>query len=328
MKTHRALACSVGGTILAGCRGPQSALDPAGPAAHDLASLFGVMAAAAVVIWVVMIALTVAAVRARPDAEGHRRATWWILGGGALVPTLCLTALLGSGLSMLPGLVGPAPAGSLRVVVVGEQWWWRVRYPRPGGGSVELANEIHVPVGEPVDFWLESRDVIHAFWIPSLGGKLDMLPGRPTRLALTAAREGVLRGVCAEYCGASHALMSFDVVVEGRRAFEAWLAQQAEPARRPGGHHEARGEAVFFEVGCGACHTVRGTPADGVLGPDLTHVGSRRSLAALSLPNTPGAFARWVAHAESVKPGALMPRFAMLPRADLEALAAYLEGLQ
>ncbi len=313
---------------LVGCHGAQSALDPAGPAARHIATLFWWMTAAAVLVWVIMVALTIYSVHAPVERRSRHRATWWIIGGGAVVPTVALTALLAFGLAALPELVAPAPEGSLRVMVSGEQWWWRVRYPRPGGAAVEMANEIHIPVGEPIDFRLESADVIHSFWIPSLGGKLDMFPGRVTRLALTATRIGPLRGVCAEYCGASHAYMSFDVVVEGRASFERWLAHQAEPARTPASPLAAQGQTVFLASGCGSCHTLRGTASDGVIGPDLTHVGSRRSLAALTLPNDPAAFSRWIAHTDTVKPGALMPDFGMLPRDDLRALAAYLEGLQ
>lgn len=309
---------------LLGCRGPQSALDPAGPAARELATLFAWMAASAAVVWAVMVALTVYSVKASPETLRRHRATWWIVVGGALVPTALLTALLVVGLAAMPALVAPAPEGSLRVDVSGEQWWWRVRYPQPDGSAFELANEVHVPVGEAVDFHLDSADVIHSFWIPSLGGKLDMFPRRVTRLALTATRLGPLRGVCAEYCGASHAFMSFDVVVEARADFDRWVAHQREPAFTG----DPRGAALFVATGCGACHTVRGTPAGGTLGPDLTHVGGRRSLAALTLRNDPAAFARWIAHPDRVKPGALMPAFDMLPRDDLRALAAYLEGLR
>ncbi len=199
------------------------------------------------------------------------------------------------GLSMLPDLVAPAPEGSLKIVVSGEQWWWRVRYLPPGGEAIVLANEIRLPVGEPVEFRLESPDVIHSFWIPSLGGKMDMIPGRLTRLALEPTRTGVFRGVCAEYCGTSHALMSFYVVVMEKEEFDRWLAHQAAPAEPPAEPLAARGQELFLANGCGACHTVRGTPADGVIGPDLTHVGSRLSLAAGILPNEPDAFQRWIA---------------------------------
>ncbi|MEZ4408652.1 MAG: cytochrome c oxidase subunit II [Polyangiales bacterium] len=312
---------------LGACRGPQSALDPAGESASRVASLFWVMLVGAAVVWAAVVALTVWAARSRADEGPRTRSAWLIIGGGAAVPTVVLTALLAVGLSMLPAMVAPAPPGSLRVAVTGEQWWWRVRYPRDDG-AVTLANELHLPLGEPVDLTLDSADVIHSFWIPPLGGKLDMLPGRPNRLALRATRAGVFRGVCAEYCGDSHALMAFDVVVEPREALDRWLTHQAEPAATPTDPLAARGAALFVADGCGACHAVRGTVSDGRLGPDLTHVGSRRSLAAGTLRNEPDALTRWIARADALKPDAHMPAFAMLARDDLRALAAYLEALR
>jgi len=189
-------------TALAGCHGPQSALDPAGEGAARIATLFWGMTVGAAIVWAAVAALTVYAVRVAPEAQGRKRRGMLIIGGGVLLPTVTLTGLLVYGLALLPSLVAPAPAGSLRVMVTGEQWWWRVRYPTAGGGSVELANELHLPRGEAVDLRLDSADVIHSFWVPSLGGKLDMFPATTTRLALRPTRDGVFRGVCAEYCGA------------------------------------------------------------------------------------------------------------------------------
>ncbi len=229
---------------------------------------------------------------------------------------------------MLPGLVAAAPAGSLQIAVSGQQWWWRVHYLSPDGAAVELANEIRLPVGEPVEFQLESLDVIHSFWIPSLGGKVDMIPGRKTRLALLPTRTGVFRGVCAEYCGSAHALMAFDVVVVEKEEFERWLVQQREPAADPLETIAARGRDLFLANGCSACHTIRGTAADGIVGPDLTHAGGRASFGAGTLRNVPGAVHRWITQTERLKPGVHMPAFDMLPEEELRALAAYLESLQ
>jgi cytochrome c oxidase subunit 2 len=281
-----------------------------------------------VVIWLAVIALALYAVRVRPEAHSRRQANVLIIGGGAIIPTVVLAGLLVYGLALTPELLAPAPEGSLKLAVTGEQWWWRVRYMPPGGEAVELANEIRLPVGEHVEFHLESPDVIHSFWIPSLGGKLDMIPGRVTRLTLQSTRTGVFRGACAEYCGTSHALMLFSVVVMEQEDFARWLARQAQPAWEPTSPLAAHGRELFLANGCGACHTVRGTPADGVVGPDLTHVGGRLSLGAGILPNDPDAFVRWIGRTEAVKPGVHMPAFGMLPPEDLEALALYLEGLQ
>jgi cytochrome c oxidase subunit 2 len=319
-----------GALWLAGCDGPQSALDPAGRGAARIANLFWGMAAGAGIIWLAVIGLAIYAMRVRPESHSQSGAQFLIIGGGAVLPTVVLAGLLAYGLAMIPQLLVPASGSALHIAVSGEQWWWRVRYLTSGstGGAVELANEIRLPVGARVEFHLESPDVIHSFWIPSLGGKIDMIPGRRNRLALEPTRTGVFRGTCAEYCGTSHALMSLYVVVLEPEDFAAWLAHQQEPAQPPAVVLAERGQELFLANGCGACHTVRGTPAAGVVGPDLTHVGSRLSLGAGILPNDPEAFQRWIAHTDNVKPEVLMPAFGMLPPEDVQALAAYLDGLQ
>ena len=324
------LRCSLAASgllCLAGCSGAQSALDPAGRGAQDLADLFWWMAAGAVVVWSAVAALTVYAIRVQPDA-GSRRIALLIIGGGAVVPTIVLTVLLLYGLRLMPPLLAPAPAGTMQIAVTGEQWWWRVRYEPAGGPPVELANEIRLPAGEPVELLLDSRDVVHSFWIPALGGKMDMIPGRRTRLLLEPSRTGTFRGVCAEYCGTSHALMAFPVVVMEREELTRWLDAQRAAAREPASREAAEGRRQFFASGCPACHTVGGTSARGVLGPDLTHVGSRLTLGAGILPNDAGAFVRWIERTEGVKPGVHMPSFRMLDRRELRVLAAYLESLQ
>lgn len=313
---------------LAGCEGSQSALDPAGQGAEQIAQLFWWLAAVNAVIWLFVIGLAVYATRVQPKAHRHRKARLLIIGGGAIFPVLVLTAYLTYGLALLPELLAPAPTDSLQIAVSGEQWWWRVRYLSPGGEVVELANEIRLPVGKPVNLFLESPDVIHSFWIPSLAGKMDMIPGRVTRLTLKATKTGAYRGACAEYCGTAHALMSLYAVVMEPDAFAAWLAHQAQPASPPRQALAERGRELFMFHGCSACHTIRGTRADGKVGPDLTHVGSRVSLGAGILPNEPEAFLRWISHTEEVKPGVHMPAFGMLPRKDLHALAVFLEGLK
>jgi cytochrome c oxidase subunit II len=309
------------------CRGSQSTLDPAGDQAERLAHIFWWMTGSAAVIWVVVIAIALYAAFTpeRENLDGPRRL---IVYGGVVVPSLLLTVLLVYGLALLPAFHSPAGPESLRVHVTGEQYWWRVRYLPSRGAPVDLANEIRLPVGEEVEFVLESRDVIHSFWIPALAGKVDMLPGRQTRLRLTPSRTGSFRGVCAEYCGTSHALMGFAVIVQAKPDFERWLEAQAAPARPADDAVARRGEAVLFENGCGACHTLRGTRADGVIGPDLTHVGGRASLAAGILSNGAADFSRWIAATSELKPGVHMPAFGMLAPPELSALAAYLESLE
>lgn len=312
---------------LGGCEGPQSALHPAGVGAEQIANLFWWMAGIAALIWMVVIA--VALYSSQPDRSSYhpRETAWLIIGGGAAVPTLLLGGLLVFGLTLLPESRSDTQV-DLRISVSGEQWWWRVRYPGVDGETVELANEIRLPVNQRAEFTLSSPDVIHSFWIPSLGGKMDMIPGRTTRLVLEPTRTGVYRGACAEYCGASHAYMNMDVVVMEPEAFADWLRKQAAPARPPAGEKARAGRRYFLANGCGACHRIRGTGADGRIAPDLTHVGSRLSIGASLLPASPESFARWISHTELIKPDVKMPSFAMLPDSQIAAMAAYLSELK
>jgi cytochrome c oxidase subunit 2 len=312
----------------AACSNPQSALAPAGMEAERVARLFWVMAAGAAVVWTAVLGFALYATRAQAERHGPRAARWLIIGGGVVTPTIVLAALLVYGLRLMPPLREPATPGSVRVDVSGEQWWWRVRYRPAGGEAVELANEIRLPVGQRTEFRLVSPDVIHSFWIPALGGKVDMIPGHVNTLVLEPQRTGVFRGACAEFCGASHAYMEFVVEVMEPEAFSRWLRHQAAPAQPPSTATARRGRDAFVRNGCGGCHTVRGTSANGPLGPDLTHVGSRLSLAAGTLPNTPPAFRTWIARTHAVKPEVLMPSFDMLPPQELDDIAAYLESLQ
>jgi cytochrome c oxidase subunit 2 len=308
-----------------------SSLLPAGMEADVVARLFWIMAAGAGVVWMAVLGIALYAM-ARPGPRDPRVGRWLILGGGVVAPPLVLGALLLYGLVLMPRLREPATAEGPRVAVTGEQYWWRVRYVGFDGnrdeGDVSLANEIHLPVGERVRFVLDSPDVIHSFWVPSLAGKVDMIPGRTTTLVLEPARTGVFRGVCAEYCGTSHAHMRFVVVVTTREDFDRWLRAQATPAQPPRKLAQQRGHDAFLRNGCGACHAIRGTPAHGTVGPDLTHVGSRRELAAGTLPNDAAAFAKWIADAHAIKPDALMPPFAALSPAELRSMALYLDSLQ
>jgi cytochrome c oxidase subunit 2 len=318
----------IGGLLGAGCSGIQSTLEPASREAERISDLFWWMAAGAVVVWLAVIGLVIYAIRADPERHNQRRDRFLIIGGGAVVPTVVLGVLLVYGLAPIPVLLAPAPEGSLLISVSGEQWWWRVRYHPPGGEVIELANEIRLPVDEPVQFRLDSPDVIHSFWIPSLSGKVDMIPGRVTWLALTPTRTGVFRGACAEYCGTSHALMNFSVEVMQKDDFRRWLEHQSTPAQASGEPIDLRGQELFLANGCGACHRVRGTSAGGVIGPDLTHVGSRLSIAAGVLNNEPDDFQRWIGNTTDVKPEVIMPSFHMLAPDELRALAVYLEGLK
>ncbi len=301
----------------------QSALDPAGVGAENIANLFYAMAVGAALIWIIVVGVSIYAIRF-PGEHDARKTRVFVIGGGALFPTVVLTALLSYGLSMLPDLQRPAPQGNQVIDVAGVRWWWRVAYHLPDGEIVETANEILLPVDEAVEFKLTSEDVIHSFWIPSLGGKMDMIPGRETRLKLFPTRIGVYRGVCAEFCGTAHAQMSFDVIVESRANFERWL----DNLRSPTNDVSLPGLNVFHKHGCGACHAIRGTGVDGVVGPDLTHFGNRHSIGAAVLPNTPENLSRWITQTHIVKPGVEMPPFDRLAPEELDELIVALEQLR
>lgn len=316
-----------GWMILASCDGAQSALAPAGRDAEQIRDLFAWMSGGALVIWGLVMTLALYALHHRGSEEYRVRVRLLIIGGGTILPTITVTILLLYGLGMMPDLLEEGDEGGPMVTVVGEQWWWRVQYALPSGASFELANELWLPRGRRTNVRLRTADVIHSFWVPALAGKVDMIPGRVNRAALEPTRTGVFRGVCAEYCGLSHARMAFDVTVVEPEAFEDWVSIQTQPAEAPSGTAEERGAELFAALGCGACHAIRGTGARGEIGPDLTHVGSRRGLGAGILQNDDEGFERWLRSLDHLKPGVHMPAFDMLPEDDLEALAAFLEGL-
>lgn len=256
-------------------------------------------------------------------------ARWWIGVGGIAFPVAVLVALFVWALPLTPSWKPLPPAGALIVTIKAHMWWLEVHYRDPAtGAEVATANDIRLPVGRPVFLALTSADVIHSFWVPQLAGKMDMLPGRMQHLLVTARESGTWRGQCAEFCGEQHARMALQVTGVPPDAFDAWLARQAQPASPPASPAMARGHAVFFAQRCNACHTVRGTEAQGRLGPDLTHVGSRPTLGAGTLPNTPEGRARWLANVQSVKAGARMPSYDRLEPEALQALSAWLGSLQ
>ncbi len=324
---HKGVSALSGIAILTGCSGPQSTLDPAGYEAHQVADLFWAMLLGGGMIWVIVVGLTIYATKVNPKRHGEGVGKGLIIGGGVVLPSIVLAILLITGLALMPDL--RAGGEGLRLKVSGEQWWWRVHYlPEDGGEPIETANEIRLPVGERIELELSSPDVIHSFWIPSLAGKLDLIPGRTNRLVLEPTEIGTFRGVCAEFCGASHALMAFSVVVMSKEAFKAWLAKEAAPADEFDHPLLSDGQRLFIETGCGACHAIRGTSAAGKLGPDLTHVGGRETLGAGTLPNNAGTLAGWIANVQTLKPDARMPSFGILNGDELRAIAAYLDHLE
>jgi cytochrome c oxidase subunit 2 len=295
------------------------ALSPHGPEAASIASLTWVMVVGAAAVLVLVTVLTLLAVRS-PRPWLGRQAT--IVAGGIALPGIVLFALLAYASVAVPRHDASAPA--VRIEVVGRQWWWEVTYLDDAGArDFTTANEIRIPAGRPIELRLASGDVIHSFWVPSLAGKLDMIPGRTNVLRLAADRPGIYRGQCAEYCGGPHGLMGLHVVAESDERFHAWREAQRAPASAGSGPGRA-----LFESTCGGCHTVRGTSAAGRLGPDLTHVASRIALAAGVLPNDAASRARWIAEGQHVKPGNLMPQYPDLPAADAALLVQYLAALR
>lgn len=233
-------------------------------------------------------------------------------------PTVVLAGLLTTGLVLMPDL--RADGGGLRIKVSGEQWWWRVHYLPPDGGEpIESANEIRLPVGQRIKMELASPDVIHSFWIPSLAGKIDMILGRTNRPVLEPIAICEFRGACAEFCGASHAFMTFSLIVMTEDDFDAWLAEEAAPAEESDQPQIVDGQRLFVETGCGACHAIRDTSTIGRLGPDLTHVGGRKTLGAGILPNNVGTLAGWIGCVRDLKPEAKMQSFNTLKCEDLRA---------
>lgn len=306
----------------------QSVLAPGGEAAARITSLSWALIVGAALIFVAVMGLLAWSLRAQ-GAGRPQRAGVWIVGGGVVLPGVVLTALLAWSMARTPGWMERPPPGALIVGITAHMWWWEVRYRDPASGQeVTLANELHLPAGRPVWLGLSSPDVIHSFWVPALGGKMDMVPGRVEQLMVQADQPGVWRGQCAEYCGEQHARMALHVVAQPPAEFDAWLAAQARPAAVPADALAERGRAAFLAQRCSVCHTVRGVAEGGKLGPDLTHAGSRLYLGAGTLPNRPGAMAHWVAHTQAVKPGARMPSSGDLDADTLRALGAYLEHLK
>jgi cytochrome c oxidase subunit 2 len=314
--------------LLAGCSGVQSALDPAGPDADRIYLLTVVMTGGGILIFIGVTVLLLYAIFAHPERRAWLGTRRTVVIGGLAFPIVTLTALFPYGLVVLRNTDVPV-SGALRIQVVGEQYWWRVRYGADGDApEFTTANEIRVPVGKPVSISVTSADVIHSFWIPNFGGKIDMIPGRINRLHFTAERPGAYRGACAEYCGAQHARMAFDVLVVQPEEFAAWRRAQAAPAVAPGNSFLARGRELFRQGGCGTCHAIRGTEADGQLGPDLTHVGSRPTLGAGQFPNNIGTLGGWISNPQQLKPGVRMPSYGGFQGEDLRALAGYLGSLK
>jgi cytochrome c oxidase subunit 2 len=318
----------------AACGGNESAFQPGGPQAGRINSLWWYMFWVAAAVWVLVIAfLGIALQRARkqrddqPEEEKDRAMKKGVVIATVitvliLIVNLVYSVTTGSAMAALPR------KDALRIDVEGKQWWWQVTYEDPTpGNQVVTANEIHVPVGEPIQIIGTSHDVIHSFWAPNLFGKKDLIPGHTTATWFQADTPGVYRGQCAEFCGHQHAKMAVLIVAEPRSKFEEWYKTQQLPAAPPSDSLTRAGEAVFMSRGCPVCHTVGGTRALGTIGPNLTHIGSSLTIAAGSLPNTRGNLAGWIIDPQQIKPGVRMPPND-LSGPELQAILAYLENLR
>lgn len=319
--------------VVAGACGgeyPQSALHPESDFAERLDVLFAQIFWWAVGVFVVVEGILLYTVfrwrenpeRGRPK-EVHGHTLMEI--GWTLVPALILVAIAIPTIRTIFIVDNPTTdPDALTVEAIGRQWWWEFNYPELG---IKTANEIHIPVGRTIDVRVRSADVLHSFWVPRLGGKRDLVPGRENQIWFTADSTGVYWGQCAEYCGTAHALMSFRVIVDTPEDFDAWAAVNAGGAITIQDAEARAGKAVFESNACVSCHTIRGTIAQGQFGPDLTHFGSRLTIGAGILDNTPENLRYWIDSTQHAKPGNFMPEV-QLTDAQVAQLAAYLLALR
>ncbi|MEO3931063.1 c-type cytochrome [Micromonosporaceae bacterium B7E4] len=331
VRSRRFFARSAGGgllLLLSGCAGGgPSTLDPAGFGARRVEGFWWLLFWISVAVFVEVMALLVWALvfRRRPDRRVNRsEPIRFVVVAGAGLPIVVLLTVYGIGLRDLAALSRPEAPPATTVEVTGHKWWWEVRYAGVDGAT---ANEIHIPVGEPVLIRLRTVDVLHSFWVPQLMPKTDLIAGKVRETWLHAERPGEYRGQCAEYCGLQHAHMAFLVVARPRAEFDAWLARLGAPARTPDSDAERRGQQAFLQSACVACHTVRGTAATGTVGPDLSTVGDRWSLGAGAVSNDGGHLGGWIANSQTVKPGNAMPP-QQVDAAALPDLIAYLQSLR
>jgi cytochrome c oxidase subunit 2 len=316
---------------LAGCS-RQSILTTRSKPAHDIALLWWWMLGAAFVVFFGAVALLFMAWLRRKtpglpivgEREGLAQAMVILFGVG--IPLVALVVLFAVADVYLVGQTAPPDpkSTSMTIDVIGHQWWWEVRYP---GTSVVTANEIHIPVDTRVNVVATTADVIHSFWVPALNRKIDMIPGRRNRVLLEADRIGRYRGQCAQFCGLEHAHMALWVSAETPARYHAWLANQERPARTPTTPQAIAGAHQFMNDQCASCHTISGTPARALIGPNLTHVASRKTLAGAEIPNTPHWLAAWIRNPQAIKPGDHMPDLG-LARRQIAELVVYLDSLK
>jgi cytochrome c oxidase subunit 2 len=325
------LAAVGGSSVLAGCGGSRSIIRAQSPQSHLIELLWWWMLGAATVVFLGAVGLLgLAWVRRRVPGlpivgEREDLAGGMVITFGIVVPLVVLIALfIGANLYVIRSSAAPNPRSTrLTVDVVGHQYWWEVRYP---GTSAVTANEIHIPARTRVNVVATSADVIHSFWVAPLARKIDLIPGRENRVLLYASHPGVYSGQCSEFCGLAHSYMGVRVVAEPAASFRAWLANMARPAVTAMTPEAQAGQRLFMTRQCASCHQLRGTGASATIGPDLTHVATRATLAAVTIPNTPRELAAWIENPQRIKPGDRMPDLG-LTTAEARTLAAFLEAL-
>ena len=305
-------------------------LNPVSPGASAISNLFILTLVIAAFIFVLVAGLVIyIAIRFRqkpgqPDPRpvfGFRNLEiGWTVGPALILLILFIFTVNVMGTSDPPVAQGSQPD----ITIIGHQWWWEIHYPKLG---VTTANEIHLPAGQPMLAELRSADVIHDLWIPQVGRKMDMEPDQTNFLWLQAGTIGVYPGACAEYCGTEHARMLVSAIAQPQGDFTSWAKAQAAPAAAPTGDLALRGQQVFQSKTCINCHAINGTAANAQVGPDLTHVASRNTLAAGTLPNTQDNLSAWIKDPQGIKPGSLMPNV-QLTADELNALVAYMETLK
>lgn len=325
--------------LLTGCSGEHSVLDPAGPQARHIGGLFWMFVGIGSAVYAVVAGFLLIGVfrrrrhqidtgapTTRPDHDSERGLRVFVISGVGVTVAILFVLIIAD------FVVGQRTSSlhaeeALTIRVTGHQWWWEIEYDHPIPGKiVTTANEIHIPTGQPVRFELQAQDVIHSLWIPNLGGKKDLVPGHPTSVWYMATEPSTFVGLCAEFCGRQHARMRLTVVAEPEDRFRSWLANQLQPALPPDSPDLRRGRDVFLTGSCALCHRISGTPANGHIGPDLTHLASRPTLAAGSVPNTRGFLAAWILDPHEIKPGVRMPPN-QIGSQDLHALLDYLQSL-
>jgi cytochrome c oxidase subunit 2 len=328
----RPISFFLGAALLTACSGHQSAMDPHGPVAERITLFFWIMVSVGGLILAFVLVLLLAGMfrgRQRQDRPlSYIQSRNLVIAAGLVMPVVVLLAFSLSSAATDRVLGKPLPENVLTIEVIGRQWWWEVHYLDSRQNRIATtANEIHIPVGQPVRLLLKANDVIHSFWVPNLGGKTDLIPGKTNISWVQADRPGTFRGQCGEFCGLQHARMAFLVEAQPADKFQNWLSRQKEPAAMPVDPALARGKDVFLSSQCIMCHTVRGTRAQGRVAPDLTHFGSRKTLAAASVPNSRGHLAGWILDPQSIKPGNFMPPTQLAPD-DLFSLLDYLHSLR